>query len=159
MDLIYLDFSKAFDKVPKLRLISKLKAHGIVDYVLRWIGDWLTNRIQRVVLNGEFSEWAHVSSGVPQGSVLGPTAFIIFINDIDQETSLVTSVMKFADDTKLGHIVRDEKDRDTLQSTLNNLLAWADKWGMKFNSDKCKVMHIGQQNSCYTYYMDGQKLK
>ena len=159
MDLIYLDFSKAFDKVPRQRLISKLKAHGIVDCVLNWMNDWLTNRIQRVVLNGECSDWASVSSGVPQGSVLGPTAFIIFINDIDQEASLITSIMKFADDTKLGHVVRNEKDRDTLQSTLDSLHAWSDKWGMKFNGDKCKVMHIGQQNNCYTYYMNGEQLK
>ena len=102
MDIIFLDFAKAFDKVPKERLLAKLAAHGIGGQVLLWVRSWLTARSQRVVLNGEASELAAVESGVPQGSVLGPILFDIFINDIDLLAALIDILRKFADDTKLG---------------------------------------------------------
>ena len=86
-DVVYLDFAKAFDKVPHQRLLSKLEAAGITGNVLGWIQDWLSNRMQRVVLNGKCSEWAEVKSGVPQGSVLGSISFILYINDIDGATT------------------------------------------------------------------------
>ena len=136
MDLIYLDFSKAFDVVPTRRLLSKLRAHRIEGNVLKWMDGWLTGRQQRVVLNGEKSDWADVTSGVPQGSVLGPIAFVIFINDLDQGADLIKSVLKFADDTKLAHTVLNERDRDDLQTTLNNLWNWSDEWCMRFNKGR-----------------------
>ena len=105
VDIIYLDFSKAFDKVPKLRLLEKMKAHGIRGKVLQSISEWLTGRKQRTVLNGSFSEWIEVLSSVPQESVLGPLAFITFINDLDDCTNRLSIMNKFADDTKLGHQV------------------------------------------------------
>ena len=99
VDIIYLDFQKAFDKVPHQRLLLKLKAHGIGDSITDWIEQWLTDRRQRVVVDGEVSNWKSVLSGVPQGSVLGPILFLIYINDLDD--SITSNVLKFADDTKL----------------------------------------------------------
>jgi ribonuclease P/MRP protein subunit RPP40 len=110
MDVIFLDFAKAFDKVPKKRLLAKLGAHGVRGNVLRWIRNWLTSRKQRVVLNGKSSGWLDVLSGVPQGSVLSPVLFLIFINNLDVQTELITVLKKFADDTKVGHVVKCEND-------------------------------------------------
>ena len=97
VDIIYLDFQKAFDKVPHQRLCRKLESHGISGNVLKWIQGWLMNRKQRVVINGSQSDWCGVSSGVPQGSVLGSVLFLIYINDID--SAVDTLIKKFADDT------------------------------------------------------------
>ena len=159
VDIIYLDFSKAFDKVPKLRLIAKMKAHGIRGDVLRWISEWLSGRKQRTVLNGSFSAWADVISGVPQGSVLGPLASIIFINDLDTCTELISIMNKFADDTKLGHKVNTDRDREVLQDCLNKLLVWATDWCMEFNVKKCKILHTGRNNSKFIYNMNGLPLE
>ena len=159
MDVIFLDFAKAFDKVPKERLLQKLKAHGVHGNILRWIRNWLTGRRQRVVLNGKCSDWADVLSGVPQGSVLGPILFLIFINDLDAASSVIQVMKKFADDTKLGHTVSSEAERGELQGALDNLGNWAELWGMEFNVKKCKVMHVGFNNQRYTYTMSGEQLE
>ena len=159
MDSIFLDFAKAFDKVPKERLLAKLAAHGIGGQVLPWVRSWLTARSQRVVLNGEASELAAVESGVPQGSVLGPILFDIFINDIDLMAALIDILRKFDDDTKLGKIIMTVEDSAVLQNCLDMLVAWADKWGMKFNTGKCKVMHVGNSNQEIQYTMGGTVLE
>ena len=99
VDVIYLDFQKAFDEVPHIRLIKKVRAHGISGKVVEWIEAWLHEREQRVVLNGSASGWSSVKSGVPQGSILGPLLFVILINDIDE--GIISRVYKFADDTKV----------------------------------------------------------
>ena len=99
VDIVFLDFAKAFDKVPKQRLLEKIQAHGIQGNVINWIHQWLSGRKQRVVINGSHSDWSDVKSGVPQGSILGPLAFIIFINDIDCCAEMIDVILKFADDT------------------------------------------------------------
>ena len=99
VDVIYLDFQKAFDKVPHQRLILKLKSHGMGNSIINWIEQWLTDRRQRVVVDGEVSSWKSVLSGVPRGSVLGPILFLVYINDLEE--GVTGKILKFADDTKL----------------------------------------------------------
>jgi hypothetical protein len=157
-DVVYLDFAKAFDKVPHKRLVKKLRAHGIKGRVLRWVKSWLFCRRQRVVLNGKFSSWEEVLSGVPQGSVLGPLLFVIFINDIDEAVPEVEIIKKFADDTKVGQTVTDQEGREKLQAAIDGLCDWSQKWGMEFNIPKCKVMHLGAKNPKNEYSINGSKL-
>lgn len=156
VDVIYLDFQKAFDTVPHRRLVLKLKALGIGGNLLRWIDNWLSNRKQRVVLNGINSEWVDVTSGVPQGSVLGPILFIIFINDLDD--GVLSKILKFADDTKMMGSVRSEEDVKVLRDDLAKLFKWSEVWQMKFNIDKCKIMHIGYKNPGAKYEVNGKEL-
>ncbi len=155
---MYLDFAKAFDKVPHKRLLKKLRAHRINGDLLRWVRSWLLNRRQRVILNGKFSTWADVLSGVPQGSVLGPLLFVIFINNIDEAVMQVEIIKKFADDAKVSQTVVSSEDREKLQDALDALCGWADRWGMEFNVPKCKIMHMGNNNPKYQYNMAGQPL-
>jgi len=158
VDVVYLDFAKAFDKVPRRRLMEKLRAHGVTGSIYRWINNWLTGRQQRVVLNGRGSDWTEVRSGVPQGSVLGPILFLIYINDLDEVVRMVNVIKKFADDTKLGQTVETLEQRRLLQEALDNLVSWAEKWDMKFNIKKCKVVHIGHGNPEHRYEMGGERL-
>ena len=157
VDVIYLDFQKAFDKVPHQRLLYKLRKFGVSEQVTRWIKVWLENRRQRVVIQGEYSDWETVWSGVPQGSVLGPILFILFIDDIDED--VISKVWKFADDTKLMGRVDDEESRGTLQLDLSRMFGWSKDWMMLFNADKCGVMHIGAKNEREELRLDGALLK
>ena len=160
VDVLYLDFAKAFDKVPHLRLLAKCRGLGVDGSVLAWIQSWLTGRKQRVVLNGKFSDWADVQSGVPQGSVLGPTLFIMFINDIDLAVDVTGSfLLKFADDTKVGMVVESEEQRDALQEGIACLETWSREWQMLFNTSKCHILHIGAKNQKFKYTMGGQVLE
>ena len=136
-DAVYLDFSKAFDSVPHGRLVHKLKAYGIRGKVLDWVEDFLLHRSQFVSINGSQSDMIHVSSGVPQGSVLGPTLFIYYINDLPSETD--RKVRIFADDSKIYSGVSTKEDSIKLQEGIDALVEWSKKWMMKFNADKCKV--------------------
>jgi ribonucleases P/MRP protein subunit RPP40 len=157
VDVAYLDFAKAFDVVPHARLIQKMESYGIDRAVLLWIADWLSDRVQRVSVSGEESGWTAVTSGVPQGSVLGPVLFLIFINDIDD--GLRNLLLKFADDTKIACRARDDLDRKSLQEDLDKLVEWSETWCMRFNFDKCKIMHFGNGNACIEYTMAGNKLE
>ena len=156
VDVVYLDFAKAFDKVPHQRLLMQMKAHSIMGKVVEWVEAWLSGRKQRVVLNGKTSRWEEVKSGVPQGSCLGPTLFIIFISCIDNAVDTVMGfISKFADDTKVGRVVENDNDREKLQEDLDKLLEWSEEWQMEFNAGKCKVLHFGSKNPQYSYTMGG----
>jgi hypothetical protein len=142
VDVIYMDYMQAFDTVPHKRLMNKLKAYGIKEPVYSWTKNFLQDRFQQVTVNSEHSPWSNVTSGIPQGSVLGPLLFVIFINDLP---NLVDSdVYLFADDTKIFNIISDVKDTYQLQADLNKLSNWSDTWLLKFHPDKCKHMHIGK---------------
>jgi len=143
VDLVYLDFAKAFDKVPYRRLYEKLKSHGFGGEVLKWVENWLIGRKQRVGIDREYSDWSNVSSGVPQGSVLCPILFITYINDLDSE--IISNLDKFADDTKLSKSVSCMKDVEILRNDLRKLDKWANDWQMQFNVDKCSVIHVENQ--------------
>ena len=151
VDIIYLDFQKAFDKMPHQRLLLKLKAHGIGDSITEWIEQWLTDRRQPVVVGGEVSNWKSVLSGVPQGSVLGPILFLIYINDLDD--SITSNVQKFADYTKLFRKVNTDDDKQHLQNDLDRLVKWSEKWQMLFNFGKYKCLHTGHGNVDVHYNM------
>ena len=157
VDLLFLDFKKAFDKVPHRRLMSKVRALGIGGEVARWIESWLADRRQRVVVNGVPSEWTPVTSGVPQGSVLGPLLFLIYINDLD--SGLVSRISKFADDTKLGTCASDKVSIQELHRDLLLIGDWSRKWQMPFNVDKCRVMHVGRGNPREPYSLSGTPLR
>ena len=153
VDVIYLDFQKAFDKVPHQRLILKLKSHGMGNSIINWIEQWLTDRRQGVVVDGEVSSWKSVLSGVPQGSVLGPILFLVYINDLEE--GVTGNILKFADDTKLFTKTKEIGDRQNLQDDIDKLVKWSEKWQMLFNFGNCKCLHIGPGHTSMNYEMGG----
>jgi len=142
-DVIFLDFAKAFDKVNHRSLLIKLYHYGIRGQNLVWIRNFLDNRRQRVILDGVLSSPASVLSGVPQGSVLGPLLFLIYINDLPQYVSPGTEVRLFADDSAIYRKIKD-KDHDPviLQNDLDNLQAWEKMWSMEFHPHKCQLLNV-----------------
>ena len=156
-DVVYLDFKKAFDTVPHERLLLKLNAYGVCGNILQWVRSFLSGRRQRVRIGTEFSKKTDVLSGIPQGSILGPVLFTIFINDLP---NFIESACKiFADDTK---VYNASKEHRIIQSDLINLQKWTEDWNLYFNVSKCKVMHIGKDNPQNDYFMkidqDQQKI-
>ncbi len=128
LDCIYLDFMKAFDTVPHQRLLKKLHGYQIQGRVHAWVKEFLTGRHQRVVVNNTQSDEERVLSGVPQGSVLGPVLFLIFINDLPD--TIDASVRIFADDTKIFSKIENRNDQKKLQENLSRLEQWAQTWQM-----------------------------
>lgn len=154
IDTVFLDFAKAFDKVSHPLLIYKLKKYGISGKLLNWIVAFLTNRRQRVVLGDTASDWLPVLSGVPQGSVLGPTLFILFINDLTDQLHNHASL--YADDTKVICGLNPYNINEcilSLQDDINKIVDWTKTWQMELNISKCKVMHIGKKNPKHIYTM------
>ena len=159
IDVIYFDFAKAFDSVPHQRLLSKLNSYGIRGNVLQWITAFLRDRKQRVVLNGFKSSWTNVLSGVPQGSVLGPLLFLIYINDLPDciESS---SVKIFADDLKLYQ--KNSGSSQPVQDDINRIENWSSQWQLPLNAQKCSKLHVSCKNGegidSNIYYIIDQKV-
>ena len=157
VDIIYLDFEKAFDKVPHERLLSQLTRYGVTGNLHSWIRDYLHNRTQKVRVNGSFSSTAPVLSGVPQGSVLGPALFLVFVADASQIIKNFISL--YADDTKLFSYILDAScaanlhTAESLQLDLNSLAVWCDDMLMSYNIEKCHSLHLGKHNHRTTYVL------
>ena len=147
--IIYFDFQRAFDEVPHQRLLLKLKAHGIGDGIIDWIEQWLTDRRQRVVVDGEVSNWKSVLSGVPQESLLRPLLFLICISDLDD--NITSNVLKFMDVTKVFRKINADCDKQHLQNDLDKLVKWSEKWLLLFKFGKCKCLHSGHGNLDINY--------
>ena len=153
-DTSYLDLAKAFDKVSHQRLLKKVSSNGIKGSLLKWIESFLTDRQQYVTVKGHSSDWKDVLSGVPQGSVLGPLLFLLYVNDFPD---VIKSMLKlFADDAK---IYQTTDKCDILKDDLSEGGSWADKWELKFHVDKCDVMHYGRTNDNHSYKMNSKTLK
>nr|VZI43684.1 unnamed protein product [Spirometra erinaceieuropaei] len=145
VEVVYIDFRKAFDTVPHQRLLHKLSAIGIRGDLRNWIRTFLVGRKQRVCVGDDMSEWVNVASGAPQGSVLGPLLFILYVNDSLQE--LDCGKIMFADDVKLWQDIKGPNDQRSLQDNLHRLQAWSKKWLLDFNVEKCAVLHLRPTNS------------
>ena len=151
IDIVYLDFKKAFDSVPHVRLLNKLQAYGVGGKLLAWISDFLQGRRQRVNVDGELSSWRQVESGIPQGSVLGPLCFLVYVNDIPRE---INSPMKmFADDTKIYGEVSTTDKVMTLQKDLDAVARWTSVWQLPLNTAKCQSLHLGGRNTGHQYHI------
>ena len=145
VDAIVMDFSKAFDKVAHNRLLYKLGKYGIEGKTKNWIKDFLTNRSQQVVQDGMASSNVPVTSGVPQGSVLSPILFLIFINDISD--GITSNIRLFADDTIIYRNIKNTEDAEKLQTDLHTLERWSREWQMEFHPSKCNTLHITRSRS------------
>ena len=160
MDMVVLDFSKAFDRVPHGRLLKKIHHYGIRGSTYHWISSFLRNRTQRVVVEGCASDSVPVVSGVPQGSVLGPLLFLLFINDLPDKINSQTRL--FADDCIVYRPIRSPEDCSILQQDLYTLAEWETKWGMEFHPQKCSVLSISGPRSNtikYPYSLKGHTLE
>ena len=154
-DMLFFDFSKAFDTVPHYRLLVKLENYGVTGGTLEIIRDFLSDRSMRVGVGDHFSESRRIVSGVPQGSILGPLLFLLFINDLPTEVK--NKVFLFADDLKM--IVNPTR-KDIVESDLRCLERWENTWLLRFNTEKCKVLHLlANNNPQIDYILDDNILQ
>ena len=157
VDAVYLDFSKAFDRVDHRILASKLQAYGIADPLLGWIEEFLLDRQLTVRVRGSFSDPIHVGCGVPQGSVLGPRLFLVFVNDLAKIIS--SPFLLFADDIKIWREINSESDHLQLQKDLDTVHSWSTANRMPLNSNKCKVLSLRQKVNTLTYKLGEDTLE
>ena len=148
IDFIYLDFKKAFDSVPHIRLLSILHSCGFCDPLLGWLKSFLIGRRQRICVHDTVYLWHNVTSGMPHGSVLGPVLFLLYVNDLPD--TVTSNVYMFADDTKFYRPMTSYEDTTILQNDLDCLQSWSAKWLLNFNLYKYKVMSINQQHVIMT---------
>ncbi|KAK4828449.1 hypothetical protein QYF61_026674 [Mycteria americana] len=157
VDVVFLDLSKAFDAVPHSILLDRFSSCGMSRYTVRWVKKWLNGRAQRVAVNGATAGWQPVTGSVPQGSILGPVLFNIFIHDM--EAGVECTIRKFADDTKLGAAVDSLEGQEALQGDLNRLEHWAIINGMKLNKNKCQILYLGWSNAGHKYKLGEEWLE
>ena len=146
-DVIYLEFAKAFDTVDHNVLLSKLKAYGVSGQLLTWLANYLSGRLQRVVIDSATSQLAPVTSGVPQGSLLGPLLFIIFINDLPDAAICDVFTSLYADDTKVYRNSNTIEDCMSMQKTQTNMDTWTQHNNIRFDASKCKALAITRKKS------------
>ena len=160
-DVIYLDFAKAFDTVDHNVLLSKLRAYGVSGQLLTWFANYLSGRLQRVVIDGATSQWAPVTSGVPQGSLLGPLLFVIFIKDLPDVAVGDVFRRLYADDTKVYRNINTFDDCMSMQKTLTNMDTWTRDNNIRFNASKCKALTINRKKSPlnFIYKLDNVELE
>ena len=139
-DIMFLDFSEAFDKVSHRFILSNLHYYGIINHTLSWIGAFHSSRTKTTVVNGVHSSYVELTSGVPQGSVLGPMLFLLYINDINN--AITSQIKLFADDSVLHRNIHSQNDQVILQYDLDAISSWAEKWLMVLNINKCTVLSI-----------------
>jgi ribonuclease P/MRP protein subunit RPP40 len=150
--VVYLDFLKAFDMVPHRRLVHKLKGFGMRMDLLSWFESFLSNRRQRVVLGDVISSWRVVRSGVPQGSVLGPLLFVLYINDLPEYVEDTCKL--YADGSKLISIVETMESVARTQRSVDGITEWTKRWLVRLNAKKCVVMHFGRANLRANYTIE-----
>ena len=143
IDCIYIDYKKAFDSVPIKFLLYKLSNIEIKGKLLRWISEFLTNRSAKVRIKDKFSHSFLILSGVPQGSILGPVLFLIYINDLPTILPESIHVRLYADDLKIFHIYKKLGDTKDLQLAFNKVITWSSSWALKISPSKTLVFHIG----------------
>jgi hypothetical protein len=162
VDVIYTDFSKAFDRVSHNVLIQKLLSRHAPFQLVCWIRNFLSNRIQRVVLGNATSDWVSVTSGVPQGTILGPLLFSIYIDDLDTVLPHGVVIKKFADDTKLYSVFDNTtlpESQLRLQTALSALQSWCLRNFLPLNVQKCSIVHFGRKNPNSEYYVNNDVIR
>ena len=159
VDVVYTDLEKAFDKVPHKMLVAKLKQLNLNESITRWIESFLVNRRQRVKINDCLSKWTPVVSGIPQGTVLGPLLFIIYINDIVNFCQSGSHIFLYADDAKIFRYIKDEKDFFLLQADIHDMVRWLNDALLRLNVSKCKNVSFGRNICVYNYEIDNTKIE